>query len=249
MAKQIEATPIDLTTLRLPELQARFSEVVGEMSRSPNRKFLIRRIEETLAAQPAPVEETPVVADEPAAEAPAAQPEPAPAEPQLAVEAEGACPENGDDCVGCALCDPADVEVVGVIEPAPAEQGDALASTPVVKRGRFAAMSVEELHAKYIEVVGRSTGSDNKAYLIWKIREAEKGRITVGPVQTRKTEGEPADVKILPLRLETETVERMDAAWRERGIKTRMEFFRRALGHYLAHLGAADVAALFAAAE
>ena len=87
------------------------------------------------------------------------------------------------------------------------------------------------------------------AYLIWKIREAEKGRITVGPVRAHKTEGEPADVKILPLRLETKVVEAMDAAWRERGIKNRMDFLRKALGHYLTHLGATDAAALFAAAE
>jgi hypothetical protein len=29
------------------------------------------------------------------------------------------------------------------------------------------------------------------------------------------------------------------------GIKKRMEFFRGAIGHYLAHLGARDTAALF----
>jgi len=56
-------------------------------------------------------------------------------------------------------------------------------------------------------------------------------------------------VKILPLRLEAEVVERMDEAWRTRGIKNRMEFFRRALGHYLSHLGAEDAAALFTKAD
>jgi hypothetical protein len=35
-------------------------------------------------------------------------------------------------------------------------------------------------------------------------------------------------------------------AWRSRGNKNRMEFFRGALGHYLKHLGAEDTAALFA---
>jgi hypothetical protein len=111
-------------------------------------------------------------------------------------------------------------------------------------RGRFTAMSVEELQAKYLEAVGRATGSDDRRYLIWKIREAEKGRIPVGPRPART--GEPADVKILPLRLESAIVERMDDAWRTRGIKNRMEFFRRALGHYLTHLGAEDAAAMFA---
>jgi hypothetical protein len=66
----------------------------------------------------------------------------------------------------------------------------------------------------------------------------------VGPRPART--GEPADVKILPLRLESAVVERMDDAWRTRGIKNRMEFFRRALGHYLTHLGATDAAAMFA---
>ena len=65
------------------------------------------------------------------------------------------------------------------------------------------------------------------------------------PRKTRERNGEPVDVKILPLRLEAEVVERMDEAWRTRGIKNRMEFFRRALGHYLSHLGAEEAAALF----
>lgn len=43
-------------------------------------------------------------------------------------------------------------------------------------------------------------------------------------------------MKSLPLRLESAIVERMDDAWRMRGIKNRMEFFRRALAHYLRHL-------------
>ena len=30
--------------LRLPELQARFHDIVGEATRSPNKKFLLRRI-------------------------------------------------------------------------------------------------------------------------------------------------------------------------------------------------------------
>lgn len=107
-------------------------------------------------------------------------------------------------------------------------------------------MTIEELQRTYLEVVGRSTGSDDRRYLIWKIREAEKGRINVGPVKTRAREGEPLDVKILPLRIETELADKMDEAWRAKGIKNRMEFFRGAIGLYLTQLGARDVAALFA---
>jgi hypothetical protein len=161
-----------LEALRLPELQARFKEVVGETSKSPNRKFLIRRIEEALAKR--------------------AEPKP---------------------------------------------------------RGRFKELSVEELRKKYVEVVGRPSGSSAKGYLIWKIREAEKGHVPVGPRASRRREGEPTDMRILPLRLEAGVVDKMDAAWRERDIPNRMEFLRRALAHYLKHLGATAAAAAFSAPE
>ncbi len=40
-----------LSKLRLPELQARFAEIVGEPTRSPNKTFLLRRIGEALEAR------------------------------------------------------------------------------------------------------------------------------------------------------------------------------------------------------
>jgi metal-responsive CopG/Arc/MetJ family transcriptional regulator len=51
--------------------------------------------------------------------------------------------------------------------------------------------------------------------------------------------------KVLPLRMEADVVDKLDEAWRSRGIKSRTEFFRGTLGHYLKHLGAEDAAALF----
>lgn len=122
---------------------------------------------------------------------------------------------------------------------------EATASAPQ-PRGRFAAMTVDELKAKYLEVVGRPTGSSSKSYMVWKIREAEKGRVPVGPRKERQGKGSPLDVRILPVRLEAAVVDKMDEAWRTRGIRNRMDFFRRALGHYLAHLGAGEAATLFA---
>ena len=191
----------NLAALGLPALWERFKEATGETTKSPNKKFLVRRIEEALAARTV---------------------EPAPAEePQRPTRTSA--------------------RATSVPEP----ETTLAESTPPKPRGRFASMTVEELQTKYLEVVGRSTGSDDRRYLIWKIREAEKGRINVGPRKTRERNGEPVDVKILPLRLEAEVVERMDEAWRTRGIKNRMEFFRRALGHYLSHLGAEEAAALF----
>ena len=81
----------------------------------------------------------------------------------------------------------------------------------------------------YLHVVGRPTGSVVRAYLIWKIREAEKGHIPLGPRRTRVRATEPVEMKILPLRLEARAVDAIDAAWKSRGVKTRTEFFRRAL--------------------
>ena len=54
-------------------------------------------------------------------------------------------------------------------------------------------------------------------------------------------------MKVLPLSLEATVVEKMDAAWRAKGIKSRMEFLRKAIGAYLTQLGATEEAALFAA--
>ena len=195
----------NLAALGLPALWERFKEATGETTKSPNKKFLVRRIEEALAAhvvEPAPAEE-----------------------PQRPTRTSA--------------------RATSVPEP----ETTLAESTPPKPRGRFASMTIEELQTKYLEVVGRSTGSDDRRYLIWKIREAEKGRIPVGPRKTRERNGEPVDVKILPLRLEAEVVERMDEAWRTRGIKNRMEFFRRALGHYISHLGAEEAAALFTNAD
>lgn len=58
--------------LRLPELQARFHDIVGEATRSPNKKFLLRRIAEALEAQEG--------------EPPPAEPAPKPAKKQRAVK-------------------------------------------------------------------------------------------------------------------------------------------------------------------
>jgi metal-responsive CopG/Arc/MetJ family transcriptional regulator len=54
---------------------------------------------------------------------------------------------------------------------------------------------------------------------------------------------------VLPLRLESAVVDKLDETWRSHGIKSRMEFFRGALGYYLKQLGAKDAAALFADAS
>jgi len=175
--------------LRLPELQARFHDIVGEATRSPNKKFLLRRIAEALEAQ-----------EQEGAEA-------APEAPQTE-------PTEADAATGSG-------------EP------------------KLTKLSVEELQQLYAEVVGRDTGSSDRRYLIWKIREAKKGRIKTGPVRRRYADGEAPDMKVLPLRMEAEIVARLDEARERLGLKTRMDLFRKSLADYLTAAGEHEVAQLF----
>jgi hypothetical protein len=145
-AKTTKPKKENLEALPLPTLWERFTEATGERTRSPNKKFLARCIEEARAR---------------------------------------------------------------VSEP-----------EPMVATKESASMTIKELRV----------GSGDRRYLNWKIRETQK----------------PLDVKILPLRLHTELADKMDEVWQTKGIKSRMEFLRGAIGRYLAQLGAHDVAALFA---
>jgi hypothetical protein len=134
-------------------------------------------------------------------------------------------------------------------EPAAPGAGSASAATlsPSVRhRGHLKSMTVEELRTRYEKVVGRTTSSVDKPYLIWKIREAENGKIRVGPVEHgRRREGALADAdKTLPLTLTAPAVEAMDAAWRRTGFPSRMTFMRTAIREALSSRGEANAAAL-----
>ena len=111
----------NLAALGLPALWERFKEATGETTKSPNKKFLVRRIEEALAAR--------VV-------------EPAPAE-------ESQRPTRTS----------------ARATPVPDPETTLTESTPPKPRGRFASMTIEELQTKYLEVVGRATGSDDRRYV------------------------------------------------------------------------------------
>jgi len=230
MTQDMNALFDELSALRLPELKQRYHAVLGVETRCPNRTFLVRSICNALRSEETEqTEETEtqaadaVMSDDAAVEGAAGEVDDA-----VALDGEA---EEDDDAAG---------------QDAPHEGAPSRSRIPRQPRGRFASMTVEELQVKYREVVGRDTGSADKRYLQWKVREAEKGRIPVGPRRVRERAAEPAEVKILPLRLEADVVEAMDEAWRSRGLRTRMQFLRRALGHYLMHLGATDAAAKFA---
>jgi hypothetical protein len=195
MSKTTKKAIEKLSTMKVNELQAKFAEVTGEKTRSPNRTFLIRRITEALQAAEAGAKAA--KAKEPEADAPAA-------------------------------------EIDVAAEAAPA-------------REKLAKLDVPTLQARCLEVVGRPTGSDNKAYLIWKIREAQKGRIPVGPSKSPHREG--VTFKVLPLRMESDLVDKLDEAWKRQGLHSRMGLFRRSLQAFLQNAGEADVAAMLASAD
>ena len=103
-------------------------------------------------------------------------------------------------------------------------------------------LTVPELQARYLEVVRRPTGSSNSAYLIWKIREARKGRVAGWSSQKRPAR--ERHFKILPLRMEAAVVDKLDEAWKRQGLHSRMDLFRKSLHDYLACVGENEVAAL-----
>ncbi|NOK02915.1 MULTISPECIES: DUF2924 domain-containing protein [Myxococcus] len=189
-----------LESMNLTELRARYREVVGEETRSPNKKYLIRRIEESLAAKKR---------RSPSRRATAAAPSapPAPAAP-------AAAPAAGT-------------------QPAP-------------RRGRFAGMSLEEMKAKYREVVGRPTGSSDVSYLKWKIREAEAGRVPVGPRPERELKVREDGKRVIPLSFDDEAIKALDKAWRDAGLPSRTRLVTRALYNELTAMGATEAAAHFA---
>jgi hypothetical protein len=170
MTSTIRRTLESLSKLRLPELQARFAEIVGEPTRSPNKTFLLRRIGEALEAREQQTNDAPTT--------------------------------------------------------------PASATTEAGPKAKLTKLSVAELQAMYREVVGRETRSSDSAYLVWKLRQAQKGRIRVGPIE-RRGPGDAADVKVLPLRMTAAEVEALDDAWRRLGFKSRTAMIRRAIAGML----------------
>lgn len=215
--------PEDLDTLRLPDLQALFAQITGEETRSPNKKYLQRRIREAAAAHPAQGAD----AAPHAPGAPEAQPTANP-ERDAPHEADGAPESASEDAVPSPAGDRTDE----VPPAAPAGQ-------------KLSKLSIGELRARYLEVVGRDTHSRDRNYLVWKIREVQRGRIPAGP--THRRERPEVEHKVLPLRLEADAVAKLDEAVERLGFKTRIAFLREAIASLLAERGEGDVAAMFGA--
>lgn len=192
-----------LETLRLPELQALYAEVVGEPTRSPNRVYLMRRIREATAAR----DEAALAAEREAANTALAAAEEAHDEAEAAVLAAVPVDDDGN------------------------EGGSPAGAAPLPPRKALMKMPVDELRTLYLQVVGRPSGSDNVAYLVWKIRTHRPGATSAAP----RAEREPAAAcRVLPLRIPDTLVTRLDASWRAAGYSSRTEFIRRAIEAQLA---------------
>lgn len=94
-------------------------------------------------------------------------------------------------------------------------------------------LSVAELQALHRELLGRETSSTDAAYLVWRVRQSQKGRIKPGPIESRAT-GEAADIKVLPLRMTAAEVEALDAGWRRLGFTSRAAMLKKAIETMLA---------------
>ena len=149
-----------LESMRLPELQARYLEVLGTTTRCPNRGYLVRKIAEALAANDQ---------DRPAAAIVAQVPdlEPPPHEEVEGNIAELLAAEN-TQAEGFDKPDREEVESLDDGDLVPAEpSGDMVPVTNATARarGRFRGMTVEELQHKFVEVVGRPSGSSHAGYV------------------------------------------------------------------------------------
>ena len=267
-----DATQMEIETfaaMKLPELWARYAEVLGEESRCPNKKYLIRRLTEALEARDAAVDADALAkAKRWAEDAFLATDLDADRVAGELVERFGITPGAADEIVATVSRALDEEHAAGVVAEAEHEAELAAAGLPDVDdvppgvgvtvgveaveqpaaETRLGKLSVEALQALHLELVGRPSSSTNKPYLQWRVRQAQKGRIPTGPRASRATTTADATVehRVLPLRMAAEQVTKLDEARERLGLHTRMDLFRRALHAYLGEQGETDVAALFA---
>lgn len=209
-----------LGTMSIGELQRLYAEVIGEPTKCPTRSWLVRKIME--AAVPAPfADATPDESETDAGQA------------AVATDSGSESPVRGG-----AAAQTAEV---------PAEPGTVALSTHADRPAtgpRLSKLDIPALQALYAETIGRSTRSTSRNYLVFKLRQAAKGQVPLGPRASRQKAGDA--VMVLPVRMESTVVSRLDEAWRRLGLRSRMDLFRVALGAYFERIGERDLADLIA---
>lgn len=109
------------------------------------------------------------------------------------------------------------VEVATTTEPTPRRKRD---------------MTIEELQAEYLRVVGRTTQSRDRRYLMWRLSAGGLRRIPVGPIQKRVAR-DKVDMQVLPVGMLRNTVAKLDTAANEMGFKSRSALIRAAIVVFL----------------
>ena len=147
--------------------------------------------------------------------------------PDAAPETEGPSPVSPTDADSGAHA--------GASSDSGADDNDADASSGR-PRGWHRNLTIEQLQEVYRQTVGRPSGSTHRGYLIWKIREVDRGRIRVGPTLRAREEGE-VDYMVLPLRLPRAMVTDLDAAWHRHGYRSRTQVLLLACGTFMRSIG------------
>ena len=107
-------------------------------------------------------------------------------------------------------------------------------------RRRWKDLSIEQLQALHAEVLGRTTGSDDRMYLIWKTREAERGNVPVGPMKRKLFEG---PTTMVSMKFEETFLEALDAAAEDDGFKSRLGYIRELMRKGLEVRGRSELSA------
>lgn len=97
----------------------------------------------------------------------------------------------------------------------------------------LAKLSLAELKAMYREVAGREARYSDSSDLVWKLRQAKKGRIRVGPIE-RRPSSEADEAKVLQLHITGAELEALDEAWHRLGFKIRTAMIRASINSMLA---------------
>ena len=207
----------DLTTV---ELLARLKAASGRAYKATNRTWLIEKITEAEAAKA----KATAIAKTKATTARA---------PRRGANVTAPAPEAPT---------PPDEETDADAAPSEAPARDAPAAARKGRTGRWSAMTLEALQAMYVATVGRDTQSLDRGYLVWKIREAEKGRVRTGPV-TSRAKGEPATP--VTMRIADATLGQLDQVWKRLGYRSRLQLLAHAITLGLVELGESAVAGGF----
>ena len=224
--------------LNLPhaDVRARYHAMFGEAPRSPNKTWMVNQMEERHAARKAGQK--------------AARSAQATADGAASSGTSSGRRRSGARRGDAEIPEP-QVEVTTGAAPADDSEatsdGVAAPSADARERGRFRGMTVEELRTLYEQKIGRATSSTDKPYLIWKLTQAEKGKIRVGPVvHGQRLEGSFAgNDRTLPLTMTAAAVAAIDAAWPRAGFTSRMSFMRAAIRELLVRRGETKAAAHF----